>query len=272
MTSNQNIPNTHLGPTAAGLRAILQQPENQPQLHDSQLQAHSQQQLQSQLQSKTQPQPPLQPQSQSQLHIQQSQAQQHHQQQQQQQPNTQSQIAPQTSNTSSITNEFHAPPNISQQSITSNQNTTSTSTSTPTQQAITSPLDKGSTSSKDVPDLSLLARVPPPANPADQNPPCNTLYVGNLPPDATESELRTLFSPQKGLEDFHLEPRINLLLIMGLAVAVVVVAVVVIVMDQCVLLNLKMLLMQQERWQNCMVEHYQDQMVVMERWYSIIIF
>ncbi|OBA24073.1 hypothetical protein METBIDRAFT_117069 [Metschnikowia bicuspidata var. bicuspidata NRRL YB-4993] len=51
---------------------------------------------------------------------------------------------------------------------------------------------------KDVPDLSLLARVPPPANPADQNPPCNTLYVGNLPPDATETELRSLFSPQKG--------------------------------------------------------------------------
>ncbi|SCU96449.1 LAME_0F16292g1_1 [Lachancea meyersii CBS 8951] len=47
-------------------------------------------------------------------------------------------------------------------------------------------------------DLSLLARVPPPANPADQNPPCNTLYVGNLPPDATEHELRQLFSTQKG--------------------------------------------------------------------------
>lgn len=47
-------------------------------------------------------------------------------------------------------------------------------------------------------DLSLLARVPLPSNPADQNPPCNTLYVGNLPPDATESELRALFSPQKG--------------------------------------------------------------------------
>ncbi|CCE64294.1 hypothetical protein TPHA_0H00860 [Tetrapisispora phaffii CBS 4417] len=47
-------------------------------------------------------------------------------------------------------------------------------------------------------DLSLLARVPPPANPADQNPPCNTLYVGNLPPDATEQELRQLFSSQPG--------------------------------------------------------------------------
>ena len=47
-------------------------------------------------------------------------------------------------------------------------------------------------------DLSLLARVPPPANPADQNPPCNTLYVGNLPPDATEQELRQLFANQQG--------------------------------------------------------------------------
>lgn len=47
-------------------------------------------------------------------------------------------------------------------------------------------------------DLSLLAKVPPPANPADQNPPCNTLYVGNLPPDATEQELRQLFSGQEG--------------------------------------------------------------------------
>lgn len=47
-------------------------------------------------------------------------------------------------------------------------------------------------------DLSLLARVPLPSNPADQNPPCNTLYVGNLPPDATEAELRALFSPQQG--------------------------------------------------------------------------
>lgn len=61
-----------------------------------------------------------------------------------------------------------------------------------------SPID-GTTSQKDAPaDFSLLARVPPPANPADQNPPCNTLYVGNLPPDATEAELRQLFAPQSG--------------------------------------------------------------------------
>ncbi|KAI9313049.1 hypothetical protein BX666DRAFT_1865074 [Dichotomocladium elegans] len=31
-------------------------------------------------------------------------------------------------------------------------------------------------------------------NPADQNPPCNTLYVGNLPPLTSEDELRQLFS------------------------------------------------------------------------------
>lgn len=30
------------------------------------------------------------------------------------------------------------------------------------------------------------------------NPPCNTLYVGNLPPDAMEQELRDLFSAQPG--------------------------------------------------------------------------
>lgn len=47
-------------------------------------------------------------------------------------------------------------------------------------------------------DMSLLSKIPPPANPADQNPPCNTLYVGNLPPDATEQELRVLFADQDG--------------------------------------------------------------------------
>lgn len=60
-----------------------------------------------------------------------------------------------------------------------------------------------------VPDLSLLARVPPPANPADQNPPCNTLYVGNLPPDATEAELRALFQPQKGFRRLSFRTKSN---------------------------------------------------------------
>lgn len=38
----------------------------------------------------------------------------------------------------------------------------------------------------------------PPVNPADQNPPCNTLYVGNLPIDASEDELKAIFSKQRG--------------------------------------------------------------------------
>lgn len=59
------------------------------------------------------------------------------------------------------------------------------------------PITNPSTPTANV-DLSLLARVPLPLNPADQNPPCNTLYVGNLPPDATEAELRALFAPQAG--------------------------------------------------------------------------
>lgn len=38
----------------------------------------------------------------------------------------------------------------------------------------------------------------PAANPADQNPPCNTLYVGNLPMDTSEDELKAMFSKQRG--------------------------------------------------------------------------
>jgi hypothetical protein len=41
-------------------------------------------------------------------------------------------------------------------------------------------------------------RVLPPVNPADQNPPCNTLYVGNLPMNTSEDELKALFSRQRG--------------------------------------------------------------------------
>jgi len=38
----------------------------------------------------------------------------------------------------------------------------------------------------------------PPVNPADQNPPCNTLYVGNLPVETSEDELKAIFSKQRG--------------------------------------------------------------------------
>ena len=38
----------------------------------------------------------------------------------------------------------------------------------------------------------------PPANPADQNPPCNTLYVGNLPAQTSEDELKAMFCRQRG--------------------------------------------------------------------------
>lgn len=43
-----------------------------------------------------------------------------------------------------------------------------------------------------------LRAIPTPANPADQNPPCNTLYVGNLPMEASEDELRRIFTSQRG--------------------------------------------------------------------------
>lgn len=36
------------------------------------------------------------------------------------------------------------------------------------------------------------------SNPADQNPPCNTVYVGNLPLSTSEDELKVIFSQQRG--------------------------------------------------------------------------
>lgn len=48
------------------------------------------------------------------------------------------------------------------------------------------------------PGQPFLRHNYPPVNPADQNPPCNTLYVGNLPIDTSEDELKALFSKQRG--------------------------------------------------------------------------
>lgn len=52
-------------------------------------------------------------------------------------------------------------------------------------------------------------RVLPPANPADQNPPCNTLYVGNLPLDTNEDELKKLFSKRRGYKRLCFRTKAN---------------------------------------------------------------
>ncbi|KAJ3298818.1 hypothetical protein HK104_010266 [Borealophlyctis nickersoniae] len=46
-------------------------------------------------------------------------------------------------------------------------------------------------------------------NNQDQNPPCNTLYVGNLPPDTSEEELRQLFNRCPGYKRLCFRPRPN---------------------------------------------------------------
>ncbi|KAJ0123725.1 rna binding protein [Diaporthe amygdali] len=51
--------------------------------------------------------------------------------------------------------------------------------------------------------------VPPPANPADMNPPCNTLYVGNLPMGSSEDELKTVFSRQRGYKRLCFRAKAN---------------------------------------------------------------
>lgn len=51
--------------------------------------------------------------------------------------------------------------------------------------------------------------VPPPANPADQNPPCNTLYVGNLPIGTSEDELKALFTRQRGYKRLCFRAKAN---------------------------------------------------------------
>ncbi|CAO3703806.1 unnamed protein product [Rhizopus stolonifer] len=46
-------------------------------------------------------------------------------------------------------------------------------------------------------------------NPADQNPPCNTLYVGNLPPNANEEELKAMFSKCAGYKRLSFRNKSN---------------------------------------------------------------
>ncbi|KAK4164207.1 hypothetical protein QBC43DRAFT_334720 [Cladorrhinum sp. PSN259] len=49
----------------------------------------------------------------------------------------------------------------------------------------------------------------PPVNPADQHPPCNTLYVGNLPIDTSEEELKQLFCRQRGYKRLCFRTKAN---------------------------------------------------------------
>src|SRR5690606_4316577 len=43
----------------------------------------------------------------------------------------------------------------------------------------------------------------------DQNPPCNTLYVGNLPMNTSEDELKALFSRQRGYKRLSFRTKSN---------------------------------------------------------------
>ncbi|ORY05992.1 hypothetical protein K493DRAFT_310790 [Basidiobolus meristosporus CBS 931.73] len=66
----------------------------------------------------------------------------------------------------------------------------------------------------DLPQLLVSSSLPssfittPRVNAGDQNPPCNTLYVGNLPMSTLEDELRQLFSAQPGYKRlcFRMKP------------------------------------------------------------------
>ncbi|KAI9362405.1 hypothetical protein BD770DRAFT_441065 [Pilaira anomala] len=47
------------------------------------------------------------------------------------------------------------------------------------------------------------------SNPADQNPPCNTLYVGNLPPNTNEDELKSMFIKCPGYKRLSFRSKSN---------------------------------------------------------------
>ncbi|GAA5794958.1 hypothetical protein EDC94DRAFT_552801 [Helicostylum pulchrum] len=47
------------------------------------------------------------------------------------------------------------------------------------------------------------------SNPADQNPPCNTLYVGNLPPNTNEDELKSMFNKCPGYKRLSFRNKSN---------------------------------------------------------------
>ncbi|KAK6528205.1 cell cycle RNA binding protein whi3 [Arthrobotrys megalospora] len=74
--------------------------------------------------------------------------------------------------------------------------------------ALTSPISIPMSATTAAP-MQPYQRVLPAANPADQNPPCNTLYVGNLPANTSEDELKALFSRQRGYKRLCFRTKAN---------------------------------------------------------------
>lgn len=64
-------------------------------------------------------------------------------------------------------------------------------------------------SRNNMPQRRIPHMVYPPINPADQNDPCNTLYVGNLPMNTSEDELKALFSKQRGYKRLCFRTKAN---------------------------------------------------------------
>ncbi|KAI5795906.1 hypothetical protein FPQ18DRAFT_387076 [Pyronema domesticum] len=93
-------------------------------------------------------------------------------------------------------NRFNLPP-LSTMGVNaySNNGITSPPVTTP---GLTSPLSPGGWPPNTRAFTAPFTISHPPANPADQNPPCNTLYVGNLPAQTSEDELKTMFVRQRG--------------------------------------------------------------------------
>ncbi|EWC48097.1 hypothetical protein DRE_02676 [Drechslerella stenobrocha 248] len=77
---------------------------------------------------------------------------------------------------------------------------------------LTSPISIPMSATATAPNQNIpppYQRVLPAANPADQNPPCNTLYVGNLPANTSEDELKALFSRQRGYKRLCFRTKAN---------------------------------------------------------------
>ncbi|KAI8093594.1 uncharacterized protein BX664DRAFT_358026 [Halteromyces radiatus] len=81
----------------------------------------------------------------------------------------------------------------------SNGSSTTATTTTTTTSTSTQSTNNNNNNSNFLNNMMMMATP----NLADQNPPCNTLYVGNLPPNTNEDELRQLFSKCAGYKRMY---------------------------------------------------------------------